>query len=64
MTKMSQDSFIVGKSKFRQCLSPPCFYAAYKEHNWCRKHMIEEFGEHMVEPIKKPVTEKVSKPLG
>ena len=41
LLKSSQDTFIVGKSIFRQCISPKCFYSAYREHNWCRKHMVE-----------------------
>ena len=36
---ISQDTFIVGKSKFPQCSEPKCFYAAGR-HGECKSHCM------------------------
>lgn len=38
MTKMSQDAFIVGESKFPQCFEDKCFYAPMRDSVMCKKH--------------------------
>ncbi len=38
MQKQSQDTFIVGKSKFPQCKKPKCFYHQATDSDFCRKH--------------------------
>lgn len=60
MTRQSQDTFIVGKSKFPQCSEPGCFYAPMPDSVLCKAHcshdadigkvgVIEDTGEKVFE---------------
>ena len=45
----SQDTFIVGKSKFPQCSEPKCFYATvHPKAAYCREHSCLPDGHLMI----------------